>query len=150
PDLDDEVATLEATHGTGDELALAVLELVVDVVALGLAHALDDHLLGRLRRDAPEGLDGVVQVQQIPVLLLLLAGAIRVLGAVEDLEQQLVTELGLETMLLGIGHGDLAALLGGRRALALDDVANLEEVDRADLFVVLRLELAVHAEDLLR
>ena len=32
----------------------------------------------------------------------------------------------------------------------LDDVADLEEVDGADLLVVLRLELAVHAEDLLR
>ena len=58
-DLDDEVAALEATHGAGDQLALAVLELVVDVLALGLAHALDDHLLGGLRGDAAELLDGV-------------------------------------------------------------------------------------------
>ena len=53
-DVDDEVAALEAPDDAGDELALAVLELVEDVVALRLAHALDDHLLGGLRGDAAE------------------------------------------------------------------------------------------------
>ena len=53
-DVDDEVAALEAADDAGDELALAVLVLVVDVLALGLADALDDDLLGGLRGDAAE------------------------------------------------------------------------------------------------
>ena len=75
----------------------------------------------------PKLLDGVVQVEQIAVLLLLLLGAVGVLGAIEDLEEELVAELGLEAVLLGVGLGDLAALLGRG---TFDDVADLEEVDR--------------------
>ena len=50
----------------------------------------------------PKCLDGVVQVEQVAVLLLLLVGAVGVLGAIEDLEQQLVAELGLEAVRLGV------------------------------------------------
>ena len=53
-EVDDDVLLLEALHDAGGELALAVLELVEDDVALGVAHALDDVLLGRLRGDAAE------------------------------------------------------------------------------------------------
>ena len=38
----------------GEDLAFAPLEVEVDVVALGLAHPLHDHLFGGLRRDAAE------------------------------------------------------------------------------------------------
>ena len=79
-----------------DDLALAVLELVVDVVALGLADALVDDLLRGLRGDAAELLARVLEVDQVAELLVLLARAVVVLGAVEHLEQQLVAELGLE------------------------------------------------------
>ena len=53
-EVDDDVLLLEALHDAREELALAVLELVEDDVALGVAHLLDDVLLGRLRGDAPE------------------------------------------------------------------------------------------------
>src|SRR5690606_3187746 len=54
-EVDDDVrAPLEAAHDAGDELALAVLVLVVDELALRVADALDDHLLRRLRGDAAE------------------------------------------------------------------------------------------------
>ena len=56
-EVDDEVvALLEAPDDALDELALAVLELVEDEVALFVADALDEDLLGGLRGDAPERL----------------------------------------------------------------------------------------------
>ena len=55
-EVDDDVAALEAPDDAGDELALAVLVLVEDVLALGLADALEDDLLGGLRGDAAEPL----------------------------------------------------------------------------------------------
>src|SRR5262249_51150885 len=49
PEVDDDVvAALEAADDPADELALAVLVLVVDEVPLGVAQALDEHLLGGL------------------------------------------------------------------------------------------------------
>jgi hypothetical protein len=56
PEVDDDVAALEALDGAVDHLADAVDELVVDVLALGLADALVEHLLGRLGGDAAEAL----------------------------------------------------------------------------------------------
>ncbi len=55
-EVDDDVAALEAPHDARDELALALLVLVEDVLALGLAHALQDDLLRGLRGDAAEAL----------------------------------------------------------------------------------------------
>src|SRR5690606_613111 len=52
--VDVDVAALDALDDAGDQLADAVLPLVDDLRALGLAHALHDHLLGGLRRDAAE------------------------------------------------------------------------------------------------
>src|SRR5690606_6958000 len=49
-----DVAALHALDDAGDQFADAVLPLVHDLRALGLAHALHDHLLGGLRGDAPE------------------------------------------------------------------------------------------------
>ena len=95
-EVDDDVAALEAAHDAGDELALAVLVLVEDVLALGLADALEDDLLGGLRGDAAERLPGPVQVEQVAELLVLLLGLGLILLGVEDLEQELVAELGLE------------------------------------------------------
>src|SRR5262249_59134366 len=53
-DLDDDVAVLEALDRGVLHLAHALAELGVDVFALGLAHLLEDDLLGRLRRDPAE------------------------------------------------------------------------------------------------
>ena len=130
-----------------DDLALAVLELVVDVVALGLADALVDDLLRRLRGDAAELLARVLEVDQLAELLVLLASAVVVLGAVEHLEQQLVAELGLEAGLARLRDRDLAAL---DRVVLVDDVDDQEQIDRAGLGVELRFHLAVHAERALR
>ena len=53
-EIDDDVAVFDALDHAVDDLADAVLELVVLAVALGLAHLLHDDLLGRLRGDAAE------------------------------------------------------------------------------------------------
>src|SRR5262249_29660860 len=56
--VDDDVAALEPPHDAGDQLALAILVLVEDVLALRLAHALQNDLLGGLGGDAAEPLPG--------------------------------------------------------------------------------------------
>ena len=53
-DLGDDVAALESLDRGVHHLANALAELAVDLLALGFAHALRDHLLGGLRGDAPE------------------------------------------------------------------------------------------------
>ena len=53
-EIDDDVAVFDALDLAVDDLADAVLELLVLAVALGVAHLLDDHLLGRLGGDAAE------------------------------------------------------------------------------------------------
>src|SRR5207253_2416978 len=111
PEVDDDVPALEPPDDAGDELALAVLVLVEDVLALRLADALDDHLLRRLRGDAAEALDRVVQADDVAVLLLLLARLVLVALAVEDLEQELVAHLGLEAVVVGVDLRDVTARL---------------------------------------
>ena len=68
-DVEDDRARLDAVDRAGDELALAAGELVEDLVALDLADALQDDLLGGLRADPAEdvavellGLDEVADV----------------------------------------------------------------------------------------
>ena len=53
-EIDDDVAVFDALDRAVDDLADAVLELLVLAVALGLAHLLHDDLLGRLGGDAAE------------------------------------------------------------------------------------------------
>jgi hypothetical protein len=50
----DHVAALITQHAARDEVAFFFLELVVDALAFGVLDALDDDLLGGLRRDAAE------------------------------------------------------------------------------------------------
>jgi len=50
----DQVRPLGALHDHRHQLAHAVVVLVVNRVPFGLAHFLQNHLLGRLRRDAPQ------------------------------------------------------------------------------------------------
>ena len=53
-EIDDDIAEFDALDEAVDDLADAVLELVVLALALGVAHILHDHLLRGLRRDAAE------------------------------------------------------------------------------------------------
>jgi hypothetical protein len=64
-DLDDDAAALEAADDAGHELALLVLVRVEHVLALGLADALDDHLLGGLGGDAAEAVLAELQSASI-------------------------------------------------------------------------------------
>src|SRR5690606_38279116 len=52
--IDDDIAVFHALHCAVDDLADAVLVLLILAVALGLAHLLHNHLLGGLCRDATE------------------------------------------------------------------------------------------------
>src|SRR5207237_7192906 len=72
--VDDDVAALEPQRDAGDDLALAILVVVEDVFTLGVAGALDDDLLGRLRGDAAERLAEGLQAQDVAVALVLDAG----------------------------------------------------------------------------
>ena len=51
-EIDHHVAVFDALDDAVDDVADAVLVFLVLPVALGLAHLLHDHLLGRLRGDA--------------------------------------------------------------------------------------------------
>ena len=53
-EVHDHIAVFDALDRAVDDLADAVLVFVILPVALGLAHLLHDHLLGRLRGDAAE------------------------------------------------------------------------------------------------
>src|SRR3546814_10523113 len=53
-EIDDDMAEFDALDDTGDDLAGAVLELLILPLALGVADLLEDNLLGGLRGDAAE------------------------------------------------------------------------------------------------
>jgi hypothetical protein len=56
-EVDDPARTVAALDDAADDLALAVLVFLVNDLLLGVAHALDDDLLGALGCDAPQVLD---------------------------------------------------------------------------------------------
>ncbi len=121
PQVDDDVPLLEALHDAGGQLALAILELAVDDVPLGIAHALDDVLLGSLGGDAAELLW-------------------------RQLDEQLVADLGLGIELLarqGEGHLILRVLD------ALDDRLDLEELHLAPVRLELGFDTLLGTEGLL-
>ncbi len=62
---DDQLAALDLLDLAGEQLADLVLELVANPGPLALAHPLDDPLLGRLHRQAPEGREGDVFFQHV-------------------------------------------------------------------------------------
>src|SRR6185312_684768 len=51
-EIDDDAAIFDAFDDAVDDVADAILEFLILPVALGLAHLLHDHLLGRLRSNA--------------------------------------------------------------------------------------------------
>src|SRR5581483_7108800 len=114
----DHVFALEALHDAGDDFALAIFELVVDLFALGVADVLDEVLLGRLRGN-PAHRRGV------------------------ELDQDLVAHLRLRVVLcarllerrLGLWIDDL-----------LDHGLDFEQLDLAQLLVVARFDAAIGAE----
>ena len=53
-EIDDDVRSFHAFHDAVQKFADACVKFIVDGVALGLAHLLQDDLLGRLRRDPAE------------------------------------------------------------------------------------------------
>jgi hypothetical protein len=90
--LDDHVAALDALDRAGQQVVLAVEEVVEDLLALGVADLLQDHLLRRLRADAAEGhrlerlLDDVAQRER--------RGALRRVGDRELVRGLLVVLVG--------------------------------------------------------
>src|SRR5690606_18146488 len=95
---DDVRAALEAADDARDDLALPALVLGEDPIALRVADALDDHLLGRLGGDTTEAEALLREAEEISELLVLLARALVVVGHVEDLEAQLLALFGLEAV----------------------------------------------------
>ena len=117
---------------------LAVLELVVDDVALGIAHALQQHLLGRLCGDATEGAARLLHVEHLAELLVLLARALGIARMPEHLETELLADLGLEAVLARDVESDLALRFLDR----FHHGHVLEEIDVTRVGIEARLELA--------
>ncbi len=103
-------AFLKALHDAADDLADAVVVLGVDVVALGFADLLEDHLLGGLRGDAPQ-----------------------VLGRTWELDLHVDFRF-LAVELLRFGERDLVGRIGD----FLDDPLHGAELDLSRLGVELR------------
>jgi hypothetical protein len=139
---DDVVALLEPTHDPLDELPFPVLEFVVDEVALLVSDPLDEDLFGGLRGDATERGARLLHAQEVAVLAILLGRLLRIGRVPEDLETELLAQLGVEAAVLGIFEADLAVLVGR----IVHDRHVLEQVDLARVFVEARLELPHRAE----
>ncbi len=137
--VDDDIALLESTHDAGDHVTDAVLVLVVDDIALGLAHPLDDHLLGGLRRDAPERRVVGVELEQLAEALVLGLGLFLVLFTVEDLKEELVARLGAKPGRFDFIDRDLPI---GIFHVVIDR-DDLEQLDLAAVLVKLRLDLTL-------
>ena len=124
-EVDDDVAVLDALDLAVDDLADAVLVLVVLAVALGLAHLLDDDLLGRLGGDAAEihrrqrlgdevaDLGGRIPARARPRRVISVG---RVLDLLDHLEQALQPDLAGLGVDLGADVG-LRAVARARRLL---------------------------------
>ena len=115
-EVDDDVAIFDALDGAVDDLADTIDVFVIHALALGIAHLLDDHLLGRLGSDAAE-LDG------------------RQWLADE------VADLGIGIALYGIGQCDLLGGLFDR----LDHFAQAGELELAGARVDLGTDLGFGA-----
>ena len=102
-EIDQHVAVLDALDLADHDLADPVLVLVVLPLALGLAHPLDDHLLGALRRD-PAEVDRRQRVQDVIADLGRGIAHLRVLEpdlAIVVLDRVRHLELAIEPVLAG-------------------------------------------------
>src|SRR5512145_383697 len=129
PEVDDAVTHLLAFDDPVDDLADASRVLGEDVVAFGLAHLLEDHLLGRLCSDAPEHVRRLGELDLRPEFGLVdeLAGVRETdlrLGDLHLLDHMLHSEdLDLTRVLVEAATqilGRLVVLLGGREDRVLD------------------------------
>ena len=117
-DVEDDRARLDPVDGAGDELALAARELVEDLVALDLADALEDDLLGGLGADPAEDV------------------------AIELLGLDHVADLGVGLVLAGVVDGDLGQLVLD----LVDDAAGAEDADATGLGVDLNVDVLVSGD----
>ncbi len=116
PQVEQRVAVGVLLHDAGHDVALAPRELLVGHLALGVADLLQDHLLGRLSRDA--ALEVVrhlhlALVDEVPLLVEALQvdvqlAALRIEGRPRVL--QLVVDLSPDRRLVGRGQGLLQAV----------------------------------------
>jgi hypothetical protein len=156
-EVHDDCTLLEAPDDPVDDLALAVLVLLVDVLALGFANALDDHLLGGLREDAPEArgvhldADLVAHLRvgiEAPRLLLgdlrrRVGDLVDHLAELEELDlSQILVEAGIDLHLLAplLARGLLHRLLEGG-----DDFSGLDALVFRDLVDLAFQTQHVHA-----
>src|SRR6185436_7448233 len=120
-DLEDDVPVLEALHGAVDHLADPLVVLGEDVLPLGLADFLEDHLLGGLRGDPPQHFGGLRELHLVAEL-----------DAVGDL-----VAVDRAVHLARFGERDL----GGGRGDLFDDRLEGEEIDLAGLGVEPRFQV---------
>ena len=135
PEVDEHVvAVARLLDDPGDDLALAIDVLLVHDRPLGLADALLDDLLGRLRRDPAEvvrghvGADDLVGWHLRPVEIEILVG-----------DQRVLALAGLLLDLLELGDPRLAGVLDEAN---LDVLGNLDSVD-AKLALAVELDLGM-------
>ena len=94
-EVEQRVAGVGLLDDAGDDVALAAGVLLVLHLALGLADALEDHLLGRLRGDATEVVGRVVPLAgDVAVLVELLRDHLDVAGLHVDLDQRFLGRVG--------------------------------------------------------
>ena len=113
----DDLASLDLLDFAAEQLTDPVPELLADLGALALAHALDDPLLRGLHREAPEPLEGHLLLEH-------------------------VTHFEVRILELGLLEGDLTARILHR----LDDLAEPHDLHRALEFIHAHLEPHVWPE----
>ena len=121
-DVEDDRPRLDAVDRARDELALAACELVEDLVALDLADALEDDLLGGLRADAAEDV------------------------AIELLGLDHVADLGLGQVLARLVDRDLGHLVLD----LVDDAAGAIDADATGFGVDLDVDVLVAGDAAIR
>ena len=137
---------LDSANDTRNELTFAIFVLLVDQVLLSLAHALQDDLLRRLRRDATKRHSRTLEVQKLAIILVLLLGTERIFGAIKDLNQQFVAQRNVaKTVIFGI----LKCHVAIRIIDALADAQNLKQFYFIVFRIVIRLDFALLSKDAL-
>ena len=117
--VDDPAALVAPLHNTGDNLAHAILEFLIDDFLLGVAHALNNHLLGGLGGNAP-------QVFHL------------------DAETHFVVQLHRGIMFPGLAEGYLHVLVGN--VVVLHNQLVLIDVDVARIIIIGNFHIHIFAE----